>query len=342
MKPTDFSRHIGYFFKVYLPSDRNVSLKTIESYSGTFSSFLKFMQQHKSISADKIELKDFTGDNILNYLRFLEAKGNCANTINQRRAAFCSFCKYLRYEEPELTTEINAICSIESKYFVRKTISYMKVDGMNLFLKQIDLTKPDGLRDMVMMSLMLTAGIRVSELISLKGRDVQLSPPVTIKVLGKGRKERLLTLPDKIVQYLTQFIKKRNLDLPENMENYLFISHMNKPFTRHGVNYIVAKYRDMARKISPNIIPADLSCHKLRHSCGAAAAEAGVDAVYIRDLFGHSSVATTNVYMGTKSPACKSEAINKIVDRLIDGADDVKPLWANEDIMAFLEDLSRG
>ena len=342
MKSTDFSRHIGNFFKVYLPSDRNLSSKTIESYSGTFASFLKFMKEKKSITADKIQLKDFTRDNISEYLRSLEEKGNSPNTINQRRAAFCSFGNYLRYEAPEFTSEIDAICAIKSRRFVRKTISYMKTDGMNLFLQQIDTSTPDGLRDMVMMSLMLTTGLRVSELINLKGRDIQLSQPPTIRVLGKGRKERLVILPDKIQPYLESYIKGKKLNLPENLDCDLFVSHMGKPFTRHGVNYLVAKYRDMAREVAPELIPVDLSCHKLRHSCGAAAAESGVDPVYIRDMLGHASVATTNVYMGVKSLDAKSAAINQMVDRLVDGVEDVKPIWENADVRELLENLSRG
>ena len=341
MKYTKFASHLGKFFKVYMQSDRNLSPRTVQSYSQTFSLFLKFMYKTRGIESHKMELNDFTRKTVEDFLRSLESI-NCAKTINQRRAAFCCFCKYLEYEEPALIDELNLIRTIPQRKEINKTISYLKVDGMNLFLKQIQLQKKTGLRDFVMISLMLTIGLRVSELINLKGKNVQLSSPPTVTVMGKGSKERILSIPDKIVPYFKNYIEVKNLNKPENLERFLFVNHMNHQFTRQGVTYLVTKYREMARNINSSLIPANLSNHKLRHSCGVACAEAGVDPLYIRDVLGHASVVTTEIYMGTKSLESKSKALCQIADGIIDDASDIKPLWEeDQDLLNFLITLSK-
>ncbi len=341
MKSTKLAWHLGKFFKVYMQSDRGLSPRTIQSYGQTFSMFLKFIHTSKGIEALNADFKIFTRSIIEEFLRGLEPTC-CAKTINQRRAAFCCFCKYLAYEEPSLLDEINAIREIPIRKENNKSISYLKTDGMNLFLRQIDMQGTNGLRDFLMMSMMLTLGLSVSELISLKGKSVQLSDPPTVTVMGKGSKERILCITDKIVPYLKKYLEINKLNKPENFERHLFVNHMNQQFTRQGVSYLVAKYRDKARKINPSIIPANLSNHKLRHSCGVACAEAGVDPLYIRDVLGHSSVVTTEIYMGTKSIETKNKALEQIVEGIIDNASDIKPLWeGDQNILDFLNELSK-
>lgn len=160
--------------------------------------------------------------------------------------------------------------------------------------------------------------------------------------MGKGSKERILSIPDKIVPYFKNYIEVKNLNKPENLERYLFVNHMNHQFTRQGVTYLVTKYREMARNINSSLIPANLSNHKLRHSCGVACAEAGVDPLYIRDVLGHASVVTTEIYMGTKSLEAKSKALCQFADGIIDDASDIKPLWEeDQDLLNFLITLSK-
>lgn len=341
MKSTKLAVHLGRFFKIYLKSDRNLSQRTIQSYSQTFSLFLKYMLKFKGIEANKLDFKEFNRKNIEDFLRNLESTC-CAKTINQRRAAFCCFCKYLEYEEPSMFDEINAISTIPQKKESNKAISYLKVDGINLFLKQIDIQTPKGLRDFVMLSIMITMGLRVSELINIKARNIQMSAPATITVMGKGSKERILCIPDKIFPYLKKYIEGNQLNKPENLDRFIFLNHMNQQFTRQGVTYIVTKYRELARKVNPSIIPENLSNHKLRHTCGVMCAEAGVDPLYIRDILGHVSVVTTEVYMGTKSLESKSKALEKVVDGIIDDASDISPLWeADKNLFEFLTNLSK-
>lgn len=83
---------------------------------------------------------------------------------------------------------------------------------------------------------------------------------------------------------------------------------MGRKFTRQGINYLMQKYATMARKVSPELIPNDFSPHKMRHSAAMGLVEAGVDLIYIRDLLGHVSVKTTEIYARTDAKL-KREAI---------------------------------
>ena len=83
---------------------------------------------------------------------------------------------------------------------------------------------------------------------------------------------------------------------PEKLDEWLFINHMGRQFTRQGVNYIIKKYGAMARESSPDLIPDSLSPHKMRHTAAMELVDSGVDLIYIRDLLGHVSVKTTEIY----------------------------------------------
>ena len=338
MKNNNFTLYLSNFFKIYLISDRNLSKATIKSYSDTFSQFLKFMKDEIGINISSIKISDYNRENILKFLRFLDEKGNSPSTINQRKAALASFCKYLKYEEPSIISDLDAILSIKTKKYVSKTISYMKAEGINLFLKQIDTSSLNGLRDFIMMCLMVLMGLRVSEVINIKIKDFHMVKPQTLIILGKGRKERMLSIVDRLVPYIDKYLES----ITRDKEDFAFLNHMNKQFTRFGLDYIVKKYGDMARNISSELIPSDLSCHKLRHSCGASMARAGVDVVYIRDILGHASITTTQRYIGAIENESKQEILNNLASDFIDEESQIDPIWKeNIDVLDFLNRLKK-
>ena len=87
-------------------------------------------------------------------------------------------------------------------------------------------------------------------------------------------------------------------DDPARSDDWLFINHMGNSFTRQGICYLVRKYAEKAQAVDASLIPADMSPHKIRHSAAMGLVSSGVDLIYIRDLLGHVSVKTTEVYYG--------------------------------------------
>ena len=111
-------------------------------------------------------------------------------------------------------------------------------------------------------------------------------------------------------------MKAMHYDNPVRLDEWLFLNHMGKPFTRQGICYIVQKYAKKAHAINAELIPMDMSPHKIRHSAAMSLVSSGVDLIYIRDLLGHASVKTTEIYARADAKM-KREAIEAASKELV-------------------------
>jgi site-specific recombinase XerD len=297
MKVTDFAVLLNKYFTQFLPNESGSTPLTIDSYRYVFILYLTFLEEEKSIPADKAKISDLKRDTVLQFLDWLESsRGNSISTRNQRLAAINSFVHFLKYEFPEYLDEYQRILAIPVKKAPQREISFVKEDGLQLIISEIDPRKKNGLRDLIIFLLLYSAAVRVSELIGIRVRDLSLSVPYTLLVRGKGQKSRYVPLMPNTIPQIQSYLKVMNYDRPEKLDEYLFLNHMGKPFTRQGINYLIRSYAEKARKKDSSKIPMDMSPHKLRHSAAMGLVDSGVDLIYIRDLLGHVSVKTTEVY----------------------------------------------
>ncbi len=309
MKPTTFASYLSKYFTVYLANEQACAPTTIDSYRFAFILFLAFMEQELGITPDRVEITHLTRGNVLAFLDWLQdERHNSSSTRNQRQAAINSFVRYLIYELPEYLNEFQRILGVPLKRVRQQEISYLKADGVKLLLAQVNPDSRNGLRDHLILSLLYTTGIRVSELINIRVRDLSLFKPYTLLVHGKGHKDRYVPLMKVIIPQIQDYLAQQRLTSSEKLDEWIFRSHMHEQFTRQGISYIVRKYADQARKVEPELIPEDFSPHKMRHSTAMSLVDSGVDLIYIRDLLGHISVKTTEVY-GRADAKRKREAI---------------------------------
>lgn len=300
MKSTDFATLLGRYFTKHLTNELGNSPQTIESYRLAFILYLEYMESVCGIRPEKISVKDFTRTSVTGYLNWLEeSRDNGHATRNYRLAAMKSFVHYLKYEFPDYLDEYQRILAIPLKKTIQKEISYLKTEGAKLLVEQIDVNSTNGLRDYVMVLLLYTTGIRVSELINIRVKDLSLTEPYTLKVHGKGNKGRYVPLIKTTVPHIKKYLAVMNYDSEANYCEYLFKNHMNQQFTRQGVNYVLKKYGQKARNVDASLVPEDLTAHKMRHTTAMELLSSGVDLIYIRDLLGHSSVTVTEVYART-------------------------------------------
>ena len=205
-------------------------------------------------------------------------------------------------------------------------------------MEQVDTRKADGLRDYVMLMLLYSTGIRVSELTGIRVKDLSLHEPRTLLVHGKGKKSRYIPLMKDSLPIIQDYLKMMGYQSPEKLDEWLFINHMGRQFTRQGVNYIIKKYGAMARESSPDLIPDSLSPHKMRHTAAMELVDSGVDLIYIRDLLGHVSVKTTEIYAQTDAKL-KREAI-EAASREIVPHEDAK--WdSDDDLKSWLKSFNK-
>ena len=324
MRRTDFACAVHRYFRDYLINERGCSERTIETYRYAFIQFIDFMENRHNVKPEKIELKHINHKSIQSFLFWLECEKKVSvATRNQRLAAFKCFVSFLKYDLPECIDTAIQIQSIKIKKSHAKEISYLKPEGIKLLLSQINKTTRGGRRDFAMFTLLYATGIRVSELIEIRGRHVSMSAPKHITIYGKGSKIRHVPIVRHLSSFLEKYLEENCSLLPQNLDKPIFVNHSNGKFTRQGINHLLSKYANMARKIDPSLVPDDCSPHKIRHSTAMAMVESGTDLIIIRDFLGHSSVQTTEIY-AKLSASCRMNAIEAASKEIVPPED---ALW---------------
>ena len=308
MQSTDFSKYLTTFLSKYLPAERGASLHTITAYRDTFILLIHYMEftgiRLSKLTLDKLNRKSVTG-----FLEWLQQERHVSDaTRNMRLSAIHSFFKYLQYHDPQNLQHYQEVLGIPMKKAEHKTMNYLSIEGITLLLQQPDTSSWKGRRNLALLSLMYDIGARVQEIIDLTPSSVRMDKPATIKVTGKGNKSRIIPMLDGQVQLLREYMNENKLTAPAANLCPLFFNNRHEKLTRAGVNHILTKYANIAAKKNPQLIPTRISCHSLRHSKAMHLLQAGVNLVYIRDILGHVSVTTTEIYARVDSRK-KREAI---------------------------------
>jgi len=334
MKPTDFSKYLTNFLTRYLSHERGASTNTITAYRDTFVLLIMFMEQ-KKIKAHKLTLEKITKEVVVEFLDWIQTKRKCCNsTRNARLAAIHSFFRYLQYQNPDNLYGYQKILSIKMKKAEEVPMCYLSIDGITLLLQQPDTTTPKGRRDLALLSLMYDTGSRVQELIDLTPSMIRLDKPSTIRITGKGNKTRIIPMLEGQVNLLQNYMNEHKLLEPHANLYPLFYNSRQEKLTRAGVNHILIKYAGIARMKDSKLIPEKISCHSLRHSKAFHLLQAGVNLVYIRDILGHVSVQTTEIYAKADSRQ-KREAIEKAY---VDVHPKENPTWlTNNNLLEWLK-----
>lgn len=338
---TDFAKLLSKFFSEYLPHQRNVSQNTIIAYKDTFVQMITFIRDEKKIAVEKITLDTLNRQLVDDFLLWIQNKRNCSySTRNYRLAAIHSFINYLKYEDVTKLNKWLDIMSIKAVKTEKKSMSYLTVDGMKLLLEQPDITNNRGRRNLVMLTLMYDIGARVQEIIDLTPSALRIgSKPYTIRIIGKGRKSRIVPLMEEQIELLKQYLEENRLQKEEMLSHPLFFNNRGEKLTRAGITYILKSYVRMAKNTSHELIPDNVSCHSLRHSRAMHLLQAGVGLIYIRDILGHVSIQTTEVYARADSRQ-KREALEKAYVKLTPNLD-TKNLWeSNKDLLNWLKGFS--
>jgi len=331
-----FQQCLTDYLSKYLTAHLGASTNTVKSYRDTFSLLLRYCRDELEIKPERIDFDTFNRKLVENFLHWLEQSRHCcASTRNQRLAAIHAFSRYVMVEEPENAGTCQEILSIPIKKATAPPLCYMTVEGMRAVLAEPPLKSKTGIRDLALLTLLYESGARVQEIIDVRCGDVRLPRPATIKLTGKGNKSRIVPLmPDaaKIVATYLDAIgdRGRELSMP------LFVNQRGDKFSRSGVTYIINKYVGQARKLQPQLLPAKVTPHIFRHSKAMHLLEANVNIIYIRDLLGHVSVQTTEMY-AKASPVAKRKALEK-------ASEEVLPCRAyskekEDELLAWLKEL---
>ena len=304
--------------------------------------FIRYMKEKQKIPVEKLTLDKLSKGTVVDFLEWIQNDRNCStSTRNYRLAAIHSFVSYLQYEDIAQLDRWQNILSIKMKKVEQKTINYLTTDDVKLLLEQPDRTTPQGRRNLALLALMYDTGARVQEIINLTPEAVNItSTPYTVRLFGKGKKYRVVPLVEAQIILLKQYMDENHLMETCHLKHPLFFNSRKEKLTRAGVAYILNTYVKMARTINPKIIPDSISCHSLRHSKAMHLLQAGVNIVYIRDILGHVSVQTTEVYAKADSQQ-KREALEKNYLKLIPDTDATRQWDNNRNLLEWLKNLGK-
>lgn len=339
MKPTNFAYHLTEYLSKYLPSKVGISSNTVMSYRDTFSLLLRFCHEVKSMPIEKITIGTLHKNLINEFLNWIETERACSvATRNQRLAAIHAFFRYLQMEAPEHIYLSQQILAIPMKRTGSKAIDYITLDAMKAILDAPDTSCMIGRRNLVLLSLLYDTGARVQEIADLVVSDVRIENPATIKLTGKGNKSRLVPLMTPTAKLIDQYMSEHNMKTIARGSYPLFQNRSHNKLTRAGITYILKKYVEEARILYPELIPKVVSPHCFRHSKAMHLLQAGVNLVYIRDLLGHVSIKTTEVYARADS-LMKRNALESAYQKV---SPSEMPIWQqNHDLLKWLKDLGR-
>ncbi len=296
------------FFTERLMRQRKVSPNTVESYSTAFKLLLAFARKELKKAPSKLLLDDLDAPFISRFVDDLEsARGNNPRTRNARLAAIHSFFKYVAYREPRHSALIQRVLDIPTKRWEKKPIDFLKRNEVEVLLQAPDLGTWLGRRDRALMALMAQTGLRVSETIGLRFKDVEFNGPAHVCCTGKGRKQRLTPIAPPVAAILRGWAK----ECKARPEEPLFPNSRDRGhLSRDAVEYLLKKHAKVAKEQCPSLANKRVTPHVLRHSCAMNLLQSGVDHATIALWLGHESVESTQCYLHADIEL-KQRALNK-------------------------------
>lgn len=258
---------------------------------------------NKTIKAYKIDLNQFfeTVNNlddevkeINEYIYFLNKKYSKHKTVKRKLAGVKAFYSYLEYEEIIEYSPFNKVrTKIKEPHVLPKTIQKENIEKIIQYLfDRVSSAKTDfqtiiSIRNIAIIGLLFSTGIRISELCNIKVADINFNEK-TLKIFGKGSKERILYIGNETVVDFCKKYKQLNEYVAEN--DYFFLNRFGKQISDQSVR-IFLKNIESELKLTEHITP-----HMFRHTFATTLLEKDVDIRYIQSILGHSSISTTQIY----------------------------------------------
>ena len=298
MKTTDLSSFVTSFFRSHLTAERNLSPHTMHAYRDALKLFLRFAAAWHKRRADFLAIGDLTVDVVLTFLDSLESvRKNTVQTRNARLAALHCFFRYVLDSDPTQAALCQRILAISSKKAVRPTLGYLSADEVETLLTQVDRSSSKGKRDYLLLALLYDTGARIQEALDMAPTDFHLASPAFVRVLGKGKKERICPLLPQTARVVSRFLEDTGRKLDDRCP--LFQNRRGERLTRQGARYLLRQYLSQAAKRLPRLTRPGITLHTLRHTKAMHLLQSDVPIITIKDVLGHADVHSTEVYVQT-------------------------------------------
>lgn len=259
----------------YLSYQKKYSTNTVLNYEEDINFFIDFLK------TNKLDILKIDYSVIRMFYNYMEKCNYSKNTISRKVSSIRNFYKYLARKEYISFNPFTLTDGVKKDKLLPKFLYYNELEDL---FNSCDLKNIYGVRDRLILEVLYATGMRVGELENIKLKDIDYYDN-SIKVFGKGSKERIVYFGEYAREILDMYLKLRDDDCP-----YLFINKNKKRLTARGVRYILdnlIKKTSLDTKISPHMIRHSFATHMLNEGC---------DLLTVQELLGHESLRATQVY----------------------------------------------
>ena len=279
-------------FENYLKNGRKYSINTVNSYLSDINIFLEYLKE------SKINYKDVNCEVIRTYLKYLDEAKYKSSSINRLLSSLNDYYNYLvkmKY------VKYNYFKDINRPRKEKKLPNFINYEEYMTLIKQIEKEENEFLRtrNLLFLEILFDTGLRVSEAVNIKLSDINKSE-CSIRVLGKGKKERIVYFGEYALSYLNDYMTIR-VGINSLDKNYLILNKNYTKLTRRGAEYLinsVTKQALLKQKVTP---------HTLRHSFATEMLNNGCDIRSVQELLGHKSLSTTGIYTHVTNEVVRTE-----------------------------------
>lgn len=294
------SQCISNFLNDYAPKHKTGSLHTIKSYKNALEMYIKYLEQDKKITPEKLDWSCFEKQYIEGWMVWLaDERHNKPETCNVRLASLREFLKYAADKDIQVLSFYQNSTTIKKRKCTKKKVHGLTKEAIKNLLEMPDTSTRTGRRDLVLMIVLYATAARLDELLSMKISQLKLDGTRPyINIIGKGDKTRTLYLLPKAVSHLKKYIFEFHGDKPKP-DAYLFYSKRTDKYsklTQPAVAKRLKEYAEKAHMICEDV-PLGLHAHQFRHARASHWLEEGINIVQISFLLGHAQLQTTMVYL---------------------------------------------
>jgi integrase/recombinase XerD len=279
----------------YLKLERNYSANTLEAYQHDLQYLLDYCEKESKMPTD-LQLEDLE-----HFAATIHEHGVGPTSQARILSGVRSFYRFLLLDGYIENDPTELLESPRLGEHLPEVLSTKEVDQLEA---SIDLSKKEGQRNLAIIEVLFSCGLRVSELVNLKLSDLYLQEGY-IRVVGKGNKERLVPISEKAIRELGNWFYDRNeMVIKPGEQDYVFLNRRGAHLTRTMI-LIMIKRQAVEAGIKETISP-----HTLRHSFATALLEGGADLRAIQSMLGHEDIGTTEIYTHLDTTTLREEILN--------------------------------
>lgn len=282
-------------FVDYLTNVKRASKNTIASYKRDLVKLNNYLTD-----SGCNEISQITNTNLNSYVLMIEKQGMSTATVSRNIASIKAFFLYLLKQG---VIKDDPSDMLKPPKIEKKAPMVLTVEEVNLLLEQPNGTTPKEIRDKAMLEMLYATGIRVSELINLKVKDVNLS--MNFLQCHDNNKDRVIPFTNETKEALENYLKNAREVMCKEDQEILFTNCQGSPMTRQGFWKIIKYYSAKAG------IKKDITPHTIRHSFAMHLVNNGADLKSVQEMLGHSDISTTQIYMRANANTKLKEVYEK-------------------------------